>query len=231
MLRFLFGPERRSIVTPTQPGRHTPGAEADTISGDPESHDGQHHITRLLDRWSDGDTGVLAELMPLVYADLRRLAGRSLRRERPDHTLQPTALVHEAYMRLAKSAPPDLGDREHFLCLAARLMRQILVDHARRAKADRRGGEAPKVPLEEHFEEAERRETLPAVDLLALDEALKALANLEPRKARVIELRFFGGFEVKEVAKLLEVSVPTVVTDTRVARAWLLARIDDGPSS
>ncbi len=218
-------------MTSRPPGSPLPGQEAGSLSGDPTSHDGQHPITHLLDRWSEGDTGVLAELMPLVYTDLRRLAGRSLRRERPDHTLQPTALVHEAYMRLAKSAPPDLGDREHFLCLAARLMRQILVDHARRAKAERRGGEAPRVPLEEHLDEAEQSGDLPSVDLLALDEALKSLSELEPRKAQVIELRFFGGFEVKEVAELLSVSVPTVVTDTRVARAWLLARIDDPPMS
>ena len=216
-------------MTSRPPGSPLPGAEAGSPTGDPASHDGQDHITRLLDRWSEGETGVLAELMPLVYTDLRRLAGRSLRRERPDHTLQPTALVHEAYMRLAKSAPPELGDREHFLCLAARLMRQILVDHARRANAERRGGEAPKVPLEENLNEAEQSGDLPSVDLLALDDALKDLSDLEPRKAQVIELRFFGGFEVKEVAELLDVSVPTVVTDTRVARAWLLARIDAPP--
>lgn len=161
--------------------------------------------------------------MPLVYADLHRLAGYSLSRERQDHTLQPTALVHEAYLRLAQSTPPQLGDRKHFLCLAARLMRQILVDHARRVKADRRGGEAPRIALEQAAEAAAPQ---PAVDLLALHEALLALAAVDPRKARVIELRFFGGFEVKEVAELLDVSVPTVVSDTRVARAWLLSRID-----
>ncbi len=184
---------------------------------------GNSDVTALLERWSDGETAVLGELIPLVYEDLRRLADRSLRRERRDHTLQPTALVHEAYMRLARSTPPNLGDREHFLCFAARLMRQILVDHARRLKAGRRGGKAPRVPLEQAFEE---KEAAP-VDLLALDSALEALAQQDERKARVIELRFFGGFEVKEVAELLGVSTATVVTDTRVARAWLLARIDD----
>jgi RNA polymerase sigma-70 factor (ECF subfamily) len=184
-------------------------------------------VTALLERWSAGETGALSELVPLVYADLRRLAGRSLRRERGDHTLQPTALVHEAYLRLAGSRPPELESREHFLCMAARLMRQILVDHARRVQAARRGGQVPKVPLEEAGA-AEAAGDASTVDLLALDRALDALAVLDARKARVVELRFFGGFEVKEVARLLDVSVPTVVADTRFARAWLLARIDAG---
>lgn len=185
-------------------------------------------ITALLERWSEGDSGVLAHLLPLVYADLRILAHRSLRRERPDHTLQPTALVHEAYLRLARSRPPSLDGRRHFLCLVARLMRQILVDHARKVRAERRGGELAKVPLEQAAERLpEPGASGPdGVDLLALDEALEALASFDARKARVIELRFFGGFEVREVAELLDVSVPTVVTDTRVAKAWLLARVD-----
>ena len=179
-------------------------------------------VTALLDRWGDGDTGAFAELIPLVYADLHRLANRSMRAERGDHTLQPTALIHEAFLRLAKGKPPDLEDRRHFYGLAARLMRQILVDHARRVKAGRRGGGGPKVPLEES---TPGLSVAPEVELLAFDKALSALSEADPRKARVIELRFFGGLEVREVAELMEISISTVVTDTRVARAWLLARV------
>lgn len=185
-------------------------------------------VTDLLGRWSAGETGVLSELLPLVYADLRRLADRSFRGERDGHTLQPTALVHEAYLRLARSRPPRLESREHFLNTAARLMRQILVDHARRVRAERRGGGAPKVPLEEMGTVAGPAAERSSVDLLALDQALDTLAELDERKARVVELRFFGGFGVREVARLLGVSVPTVVADTRFARAWLLDRIDGG---
>ncbi len=185
----------------------------------------QQEVTALLDRWGDGETAALAELIPLVYSDLHRLAARSMRAERGDHTLQPTALVHEAFLRLAKGRPPDLENRRHFYGLAARLMRQILVDHARRVKAERRGGGGPMVPLEE---ETPGLSVAPAVELLALDEALSSLAESAPRKAKIVELRFFGGLEVKEVAELLEVSMSTVVTDTRVARAWLLARVAVG---
>ncbi len=183
-------------------------------------------LTALLERWSEGDRSALTELVPLVYADLRRLADRSLRAERADHTLQPTALVHEAYLRLAGSRPPEVASREHFLYLVARLMRQILVDHARRQQAERRGARAPRVPLEE----AAQVEQAPAVDLLSLDGALTDLAALDARKARVIELRFFGGFEVTEVASLLGISVPTVIADTRFARAWILAHIEEAPA-
>ena len=181
-------------------------------------------LTALLERWSQGDGAALAEVVPLVYVDLRRLAGRSLRGERADHSLQPTALVHEAYLRLAGSRAPELAGRQHFLYLAARLMRQILVDHARRQRAERRGGRPPRVPLEEALQLGQA----PAVDLLALDGALHDLEALDPRKAKVVELRFFGGFEVEEVAGLLGVSAPTVIADTRFARAWLLARIEGG---
>lgn len=187
-------------------------------------------VTALLERWGAGETEVLPKLVPLVYADLRRLAGRSLRRERADHTLQPTALVHEAYLRLVRSQPPALESREHFLCMVARLMRQVLVDHARRVQAVRRGGQATKVSFEEAGF-AEVTAGAAPIDLLVLDGALDALAALDARKARVIELRFFGGFGVREVAGLLGVSVPTVVADTRFARAWLLARIEGGRSS
>ena len=181
-------------------------------------------VTALLERWRSGEAGLLPKIVPLVYADLRRLAARSLRGERPDHTLQPTALVHEAYLRLAGSRPPALESRDHFLCMSARLMRQILVDHSRRAGAAKRGGDAARVGLDEVEVAA------PSVDLVALDLALDELEARDSRKAQVIELRFFGGFDVREVARLLDISVPTVVADTRFARAWLLTRIEQGPA-
>lgn len=187
----------------------------DQISGD---------VTDLLARWRDGDRQALRELMPLVYTELRRLADRSMQAERRDHTLQATALVHEAYMRLMDAQPPSVHDRGHFYALAARLMRRILVDHARKVKAARRGGGALKVQLDK----ADFGLPPQSTDLLALDEALDALAEIDTRKAKVIELRFFGGLEVKETAQLLGVSVPTVVVDTRIARAWLSERMRMG---
>jgi RNA polymerase sigma factor (TIGR02999 family) len=184
-------------------------------------------VTALLHRWGRGEQTALAELMPLVYSELRGLADRSMRRERSDHTLEPTALVHEAYLRLAGGKPPALVDRRHFYALAARLMRRILVDHARGTRAERRGGGAFKVPIEELDAAPELATPAPALDLLALDEALSELAEFDSRKARIIELRFFGGLEIKETAALLELSVPTVVTDCRLARAWLAARVEE----
>ena len=179
-------------------------------------------ITGLLDRWGSGDASALRELMPVVYAELRRLAGHAMRGERGDHTLQTTALVHEAYMRLAGGRPPMVGDRRHFYALAARLMRRILVDHARGLNAARRGGGALKVPLEQ----VDAPALAPGTDLLAVDQAIDALAKVDARKAKVVELRFFGGLDVKETARILEVSVPTVVADTRMARAWIYDRIE-----
>ncbi len=179
-------------------------------------------ITTLLGRWRGGDRRALYELFPRVYSELRRLAQSAMHGERDEHTLQATALVHEAYLRLASGQAPSLDDRGHFFALSARLMRRILVDHARGAHAVRRGGGALKVPLEEAASAAEA----PAVDLLALDQALTALAAIDRRKAKVVELRFFGGLPVEETAALLGVSVPTVVADTRFARAWLFARLE-----
>ena len=183
--------------------------------------------TALLDRWSQGDDSALAELMPLVYADLRRIANRSLQRERDAHTLQPTALVHESYLRLQKGRALDIGaGRDHFLRIAARLMRQILVDHARRTHAARRDGGAPRTPLTEAESQSGAPDTTLSVDFLALHSALERLARQDRRKAQVIELRYFGGYNVSEVARLLGVSEPTVIADTRLARAWLLDRLD-----
>src|SRR5262245_43942387 len=177
-----------------------------------------HEVTSLLDRWREGDRGALASRTPLVYAELHRLAARALARERPDHTLQATALVHEAFLRLYGGRPAACRDRLHFLTLAARLMRRILVDHARHLKAARRGAGSVKLSLEAAGELAGDE---PPADLVALDAALDELALADARKVRVIELRFFGGLSVAETAAALEVSVPTVILDTRLARAFL----------
>lgn len=182
-------------------------------------------ITELLGRWSQGDEEALAELMPVVYGELRRLANRAIRSERADHTLEATALVHEAYLRLAAGAPPSLSGRVHFYSLAARLMRHVLVDHARRHQAARRGSGALRLALDEIGDLSVANH---AVDLVQLDEALEQLSKIEPRKTRVIELRFFGGLTTEETAEILGVSVPTVLLDTRVARAWLFSRLFPG---
>jgi RNA polymerase sigma factor (TIGR02999 family) len=182
-------------------------------------------VTNLLARWRDGDRDALAALTPLVYSELHRLAARALARERPDHTLQPTALVHEAFLRLHGGRPAACRDRLHFLTLAARLMRRILVDHARQLKAARRGAGSLKLSLDDAWE-------LPAGDpgtvLLDLDAALDELAAADARKARVVELRFFGGLSVAETAAALGVSAPTVILDTRLARAFLFDRLTAG---
>ncbi|HWN42071.1 MAG TPA: ECF-type sigma factor [Thermoanaerobaculia bacterium] len=187
-----------------------------------------HEVTDLLVRWGEGDRGALSTLTPLVYAELRRLAARALSRERPDHTLEPTALVHEAFLRLHGGRPAACGDRLHFLSLAARLMRCILVDHARSQRAARRGAGALKLPLERIEELAVGGSP---VDLLDLDAALSELAAADARKARVVELRFFGGLSVEETAEVLGVSMPTVILDTRLARAFLFDRLGSGRAS
>lgn len=184
-----------------------------------------NEVTNLLSRWGEGDRCALATLTPLVYAELHGLAARAMARERPDHTLQPTALVHEAFLRLHGGQPAACRDRLHFLTLASRLMRHILVDHARASKAARRGAGTVRVSLERADEIAARE---PHGDLLALDAALDELAAADARKARVIELRFFGGLSVDEVASFLGVSAPTVILDTRLARAFLFDRVAAG---
>lgn len=180
---------------------------------------GSSEITGLLERWSSGDRGALEQLMPMVYAHLHRLANRAMHGERRDHTLQATALVHEAFLRLADKSP-SWNDRRHFYAVAARVMRRTLVDHARTLGAERRGGGWHKVTL---GDPGGSRES--PVDLLALDEALDELAKLDARKARVVELRFLAGLTVEETAEILAVSKPTVVLDTRLARAWLYTRL------
>ena len=173
-----------------------------------------HDVTRLLAEWANGDEQALDKLTPVVYRELRRLAASYLRKERQGHTLQPTALVHEAYIRLVDQKNPTWQSRSHFFGVAARVMRQILVDHARRRQAAKRAG--ANVPLE-----AARFQVESTGDLIALDAGLTALENIDARKSRAIELRYFGGFSMEEVAQALSVSVITARRDLRMAEAWL----------
>jgi RNA polymerase sigma-70 factor (ECF subfamily) len=181
------------------------------------SADGRGDITQLLTRWADGDKAALDVLMPVVYTELRKIADAYLRRERGSHTLQPTALVHEAWMRLVQQDNPHFDQRKQFYGLAAQVMRRILVDHARARSAEKRGGGAAHVEVPENLTSPRA----PTDDLLALDQALNQLAEVSPRQARVIELRYFGGLNLEEMADLLQVSQATVSRDQRAAEAWL----------
>jgi len=174
-------------------------------------------VSQLLHNWGQGDQGAREELIPLVYGELRRIARRHLWRERPDHTLQSGALVHEAYLRLLGSEPPRWQNRAHFYGFAASLMRHILVDHARKRKAAKRGAGAPQLALSEQAALPQRRE----LDLVELDDALNKLATLDSRQSRLIELRFFGGLSIEETAVVLGVSPATVNREWVTARAWL----------
>jgi RNA polymerase sigma factor (TIGR02999 family) len=174
-----------------------------------------HEVTRLLAEWAKGNQQALDELTPLVYEELRQIAAGYLRKERRGHTLQPTALVHEAFLRLVDQRNPNWQDRKHFYGVAARLMRQILVDRARRRQAGKRAG--LKVPLEDAVSFQEERSR----DVIALDTGLNALEKVDPRKCQAIELRYFGGLSMGEIARALEVSPVTVRRDLRMAEAWL----------
>ena len=180
-----------------------------------------HDITGLLLSWREGDEGALGRLIPLVYDELRRVARRQLRGESPTITLQPTALVHELYLRLVDVRRATLRSRTHFFGVAAALMRRILVDHARRRRADKRGGGVTLMQLDDVSPAAPAS----SVDVLALDEALKALELIDPRQSRVVELRFFAGLTTAETADALEVSTATVEREWRFAKAWLLRRL------
>ena len=181
-------------------------------------------VTQLLRAWSDGDEKALERLLPLVEAELRRLARGYMSRERGGHTLQPTALVNEAFLRLIDARHVRWQDRAHFLGIAARLMRRVLVDHARSRGYQKRGGGAARVTLNEALAVAPG----PALDLdlVALDRALEGLAVVDARKARVIELRFFGGLSVEETAEVLHLSTDTIKRDWRLAKLWLLRALE-----
>jgi RNA polymerase sigma factor (TIGR02999 family) len=182
------------------------------------------NVTELLLSWGEGDTAALDRLVPLLYDDLRRVARGHLRRERPGHSLQATALVHEVFLRLVDVDRMTLKSRTHFFALSARLMRQILVDHARRQRAGKRGGSATVISLNEAAGAAAPTSTS-SVDVLALDEALDALSSFDVRQCHVVELRFFAGLNIPETADALGVSTPTVERDWAMAKAWLHQRL------
>ena len=178
-------------------------------------------ITTLLVAWGQGDEAALQQIIPLVHRDLHQIARRCLKGERPGHTLQPTALVNEAYLRLVDVRRVNWNNRTHFLAMSARLMRRVLVDFARSRQYQKRGGGVMRVSLDE----AQGVSTERGQDLVALDEALTTLSAIDERKARVIEMRFFGGLTAEETAEVLEVSRETVLRDWRLARAWLMQEL------
>ena len=183
----------------------------------------QQRVTDLLTRWSEGDDAVLAELTPLVYEELRRLAHRQMGAERTDHTLQTTALVSEAYLRLADQTNPRWQNRAHFFAVAARAMRQILVSYARSQRAEKRGGGALKIELDE----AALVSPEESKQIVDLHEALETLATLDSRKAQVVELKYFGGLNYDEMAEVLKISRITVRRDWEFARVWLYTELHD----
>jgi RNA polymerase sigma factor (TIGR02999 family) len=185
-------------------------------AGPPQS-DSTEQVTRLLVELNNGNHAAIESLMPLVYDELRRIAARHLNRERLDHTLQPTALVHEAYMRLVDQRTPHWQNRLHFMSVAATMMRRVLIDHAKARHRVRRGGNQQRVLLEDNLAGTDNR----VLEVLAIDEALEKLAALDAQQARVVELRFFGGLSVEETAQVMGVSTPTVKRYANSARAFL----------
>jgi len=184
-------------------------------------------ITVLVHEYASGDKAALDRLLPLVYDELRRVAEKHLRGQQPSHTLQPTALVHEMYVRLVGQAPPDVRDRIHFLSVAAQVMRQVLIDHARMKYAEKRGGRQEKLALDEAQDACMEK---PAI-MIRIDDALNQLARQDPRKAQLIEMRFFGGLTAEESAAVLDLPVKVVRRELRVAQAWLQRELDQGSDS
>ena len=186
----------------------------------------EENVTQLLVRWSSGDPDAAERLLPLVYGELRRIAARQLRRERAGHTLQATAIVHEAYMRFAAHPGLEWPSRAHFFAFSAHLIRRILVDYARRRNRAKREGLAEKITFVEMADPALEK----SPDLVALDEALSSLEKVDPRKATVVELKFFGGLTLDEIAAQLGISEETVSREWRRARAWLYSTLQTGPA-
>jgi RNA polymerase sigma factor (TIGR02999 family) len=186
-----------------------------------------HEVTQLLAEWSGGDESALGELLPLVEKELHRLAHHYMNRERAGHTLQTTALINEAYLRLDGKSPTHFENRAHFFAVAANLMRQIMVDHARARHSAKRGGGLHKVSLDEAATVCDER----SAELIALDEALQELSRAAPRQSRVVELRYFGGLSVDETAEVLKVHPNTVLNDWREAKAWLYCVLNEGVAS
>jgi RNA polymerase sigma factor (TIGR02999 family) len=180
-------------------------------------------ISTLLTKWRAGDQEAFQALIPLVYQELRRIAQHHLSHERSDHTLQSTALVHEAYLRLMRQDPTEIENRAHFMAVASRLMRQILVDHARGHRAAKRGG-----GLKLELKEAMSLQKAPNVDLIALDTALNELARLDPQQSRIVEMRFFGGLSIEDTAEVIGLSRTTVKREWATARAWLRREVGKG---
>jgi RNA polymerase sigma-70 factor (ECF subfamily) len=176
-----------------------------------------HSVTKLLEQWNNGDRDALDKLMPLIYDELRKMAGRYMRQQNPGHTLQTTALIHEAYLRMVKQKEKHFQNRAHFFGVAAQAMRQILVDYARARHTAKRGGGTRPVSLEEAAIVSSER----VAELVAFDDALKELEELSKRQSRVVELRYFGGLSIEETATVLEVSPETVMRDWNMAKAWL----------
>jgi RNA polymerase sigma-70 factor (ECF subfamily) len=180
-----------------------------------------NEVTEQLIAWGAGDRAALDHLFPIVYQELRRMAGAYLRQENPGHTLQPTALVHETWLRLIDQTRVNWWNRAQFFGVAAQMMRRILVDHAKAKHREKRGGDAVKLSLDDVINLSRER----AADLIALDDALDELTRVDERKSRVVELRYFGGFTVEEIAQILEVSPETVMRDWKLAKAWLYQQI------
>lgn len=188
-------------------------------------NDQTSRITQLLIAWNNGRPDALEDLLPLVYGELRRLAARYLQREPADHTLQPTALVHEAYLRLVDQRQVQWQNRAHFYGIAAKIMRRILVDSARARKADKRGAGWERVSLIEDQTPA----SAASIDVLALDQALQRLTKFDPQQERIVELRYFGGLTIEEVAEVVGISAASVVREWTIARAWLRGELSKDP--
>lgn len=191
--------------------------------------DSAGQITERLRLWSRGDEHALDALLPCVYPDLHHIAARLLRKERPGHTLQPTALVNEAYMKLAAARRLEWQNRAHFFAVAARAMRQILNDHARGRKREKRGKGITPVAWDDHLLAQASRQAISLEDLMLVDEALSRLALEDPRRARMVELRFYGGLTNEEIGEVLEISVNTVIRDWDLAQAWMRRELQGSP--